>query len=272
MTSLGQSETQREGAIQPLLLRLGAGANVGRNAKKMSTIQPTNLQNASVETRARPGTNDIADRIIHAIMEHRLPPGIKLAEEKLAGAFGVSRTKIRQALTTLAKDGLVKLYPNRGAFIASPSVQEAIDLFATRRLLEPEIIRNAVARAGKADLKRLRAHLAQEADARARQDRRAIIKLSGEFHMLLAEVAGNSFISKLMSELCPLTCLIIALYDSPHTPACPEDEHGAIVESIERKDTDRAIALMLDHLAHVEGELKLSTHDKRNIDWDQLFA
>lgn len=225
-----------------------------------------------METLIRPGTNDIADRIVNAIMEHRLPPGIKLAEEKLAGAFGVSRTKIRQALTTLAKDGLVKLYPNRGAFIASPSIQEAIDLFATRRLLEPEIIRNAVARAGKAELKRLHRHLAKETEAREHNDRRAIIKLSGEFHMLLAEVAGNNFISKLMDELCPLTCLIIALYDSPQTSACPEDEHAAIVDAIERKDTERAIALMLHHLAHVEGELKLSAQDSRHIDWEQLFG
>lgn len=220
----------------------------------------------------RPDTSDIVDRVVNAIMEQRLPPGIKLAEEKLATAFGVSRTKIRQALTTLAKDGLVKLHPNRGAFIASPTVQEAKDLFATRRLLEPEIIRNAVQRAGKAEFKRLRAHIAKEASARARNERRTIIKLSGEFHMLLAEVAGNSFISKVMSELCPLTCLIIALYDSPHTLACPQDEHGAIVDAIESKNTEQAVALMLHHLAHVEGELRLSTDPKRDIEWDQMFS
>ena len=241
-------------------------------AQEVSTILVNNSQDKSVETAARPDTSDIVDRIVAAIMEHRLPPGIKLAEEKLAGAFGVSRTKIRQALTTLAKDGLVKLYPNRGAFVASPSVQEAMDVFATRRLVEPEVIRNAVERAGKADLKRLRTHLAKEADARVRGDRRSIIKLSGEFHMLLAEVAGNSFIAKLMDELSPLTCLIIALYDAPQTPACPEDEHAAIVDAIERKETGRAIELMLHHLAHVEGELKLSARGRLDIDWDRMFG
>jgi DNA-binding GntR family transcriptional regulator len=225
-----------------------------------------------VETAIRLGTNDIVERIIAAIMEHRLPPGIKLAEEKLATAFGVSRTKIRQALTTLAKDGLVKLHPNRGAFVASPSVQEAMDLFATRRLLEPEIIRNVIARGTKSDLKRIRNHLAKEAEARKRNDRRAIIKLSGEFHMLLAEVAGNTFICKLMAELCPLTCLIIALYDAPQTPACPEDEHEAIVDAIERKNAEIAVTLMLHHLAHVEGELRLSATDKADIDWDRMFG
>jgi DNA-binding GntR family transcriptional regulator len=206
---------------------------------------------------AKPDVEDIAERITNAVMEHRLPPGIKLAEERLASAFGVSRTKIRQALTVLSREGLVKLHPNRGAFVSSPTVQEALDLFATRRLIEPEIVRTVIARAGKTDIKRLRAHLTAEADARERGDRRAIIKLSGAFHMLLAEVAGNSFIEKLMAELCPLTCLIISLYDAPQTPACPEDEHVHIVDAIERKDSEEAVRLMLRHLDHVRNELRL---------------
>lgn len=224
------------------------------------------------EPQDKPDVEDIAERITTAIMEHRLPPGIKLAEERLATAFHVSRTKVRQALTMLSREGLVKLHPNRGAFVASPSVQEAIDLFATRRLVEPEILRNVIARANKADIKRLRAHTAAEEEARQSGDRRAIIKLSGEFHMLLAEVGGNSFIEKLMAELCPLTCLIIALYDAPQTPACPESEHVAIIDAIERKDVAEATRLMTHHLEHVQKELRLGQTDKQDIDWDQMFG
>lgn len=225
-----------------------------------------------ISVTAKPDIEEIAERITTAVMEHRLPPGIKLAEERLAGAFGVSRTKIRQALTVLSREGLVKLHPNRGAFVTSPSVQEALDLFATRRLVEPEIVRNVIARASKGDIKRLRAHLAAEDDARRRGDRRAIIKLSGSFHILLAELGGNTFIEKLMAELCPLTCLIISLYDAPQTPACPEDEHVHIVDAIERKDEDEAVRLMIAHLDHVKNELRLGSGGKADIDWDQMFG
>jgi DNA-binding GntR family transcriptional regulator len=114
----------------------------------------------------------IAEQIRVAIMEHRLPPGIKLAEEKLAVAFSVGRNKIRQALTSLAKEGLVKLHANRGAFVTSPGVQEARDLFATRRLLEPEIIRNVIQRSTKVQRESLHAHLKKEALARKNNDRR----------------------------------------------------------------------------------------------------
>lgn len=220
----------------------------------------------------KPDIEEIAERITTAVMEHRLPPGIKLAEEKLATAFGVSRTKIRQALTVLSREGLVRLHPNRGAFVTSPTVQEAIDLLATRRLVEPEIVRNVIARAGKADIKRLRTHIAAEDAARERGDRRAIIKLSGEFHMLLAELGGNTFIEKLMAELCPLTCLIIALYDAPQTPACPENEHIHIVDAIERRNEDEAVRLMISHLDHVRSELRLGEAEKQDIDWDQMFG
>ncbi|MCE8039191.1 GntR family transcriptional regulator [Halomonas sp. MCCC 1A11062] len=218
------------------------------------------------------GIEQIAERITDAVMEHRLPPGIKLVEEKLAGVFGVSRTKIRQALTLLAKEGLVTLHPNRGAFVTRPSAEEARDLFATRRLVEPEIVRNVIQRACPEDLKKLRAHLEEEAEARRLGDRRRIIRLSGQFHMLLAQVSGNSFIEKLMAELCPLTCLIIALYDEPQTPACPEDEHGEIVEAIAQRDEKRAISLMLHHLQHIEQALHLDHPAERDIHWEALYG
>ncbi|SFM18621.1 GntR family transcriptional regulator [Marinobacter zhejiangensis] len=220
----------------------------------------------------KPDVAQIAERITDAVMEHRLPPGIKLVEEKLATAFGVSRAKIRQALSLLAKEGLVTLHANRGAFVTRPTAAEARDLFATRRLIEPEIVRNVIERASDEDLKRLQAHLTEEADARQQGNRRRIIRLSGQFHMLLAQASGNKFIEKMMSELCPLTCLIIALYDEPQTPACPEDEHSQIIEAITRKDTDRAIQLMLNHLEHIEKELHLDRPAARDIQWETLYG
>jgi len=220
----------------------------------------------------KPDIEQIAERITDAVMEHRLPPGIKLVEEKLANAFGVSRTKIRQALTLLAQDGLVTLHANRGAFVTRPTAGEARDLFATRRLVEPEIVRNVIARACEQDISRLRQHLAKESEARLEGDRRRIIRLSGQFHMLLAGLSGNCFIEKLMAELCPLTCLIIALYDAPQTPACPEDEHSRIVEAIAQRDEAQAIELMLHHLHHIEQELQLDQQTERGIHWEALYG
>lgn len=74
---------------------------------------------------------------------------------------------------------------------------------------------------------------------------------------MLAELVGNSALARQMRELSSLTCLIIFLYDAPTATSCRADEHIEIVEAIAHRDLSKAQALMLDHLQHIEGSLKL---------------
>src|ERR1700712_1276566 len=83
---------------------------------------------------------DIHERIYNAIVEHRLMPGTKLPEEHVAELFSVSRTQVRGVLQRLAVEQLVTLIPNRGAFVATPSADEARDVLGVRRTLEPAIV------------------------------------------------------------------------------------------------------------------------------------
>ena len=73
--------------------------------------------------------------IYQAIVERRLPPGAKLPEQQLSDLFGASRSRVRGVLARLARDHYVDLVPNRGAFVAKPSSQQAREVFAARRLL-----------------------------------------------------------------------------------------------------------------------------------------
>lgn len=222
---------------------------------------------------ANPQAEAIAESITNAIMEQRLAPGSKLSESRMAEAFNVSRTKTNQALMILSESGLVQQLPNRGFFVNSPSITEAKQVFALRHLLEPEIIRGVIAHIKDNDIKLLHDHLAAEKQAREGSDRRAIIRLSGEFHMLLAAMCGNRYIDKIMAELCPLTCLIIALYDVPNTPACPEDEHQHIVSAIELGEEDKAVSLMQHHLRHIEKALKLdNAHSSKIFKWENILG
>jgi DNA-binding GntR family transcriptional regulator len=75
-----------------------------------------------------------------------------------------------------------------------------------------------------------------------------------------------------MHELCSLTCLVIALYDAPGTPACPHHEHAAIVDALEARDADQACALMIEHLDHVENTLRLEMPADTEVDFEALFA
>ncbi len=221
---------------------------------------------------ALPSVDVIHQRVLTAIVEHRLPPGTKLGEERLAKVFGVSRTQIRQVIERLAHDSIVTVLPNRGAFVSSPTVDEAREVFAARRLIEPDLIRQTTRLAQRGDIQRLRHHVAQESAARAANDKRAIIRLSGEFHQVIADIAGNRFLAKTMRELETLTCLVIILYDAPNVPACPYHEHAALVDAIEARDGERAAAQMVEHLRHVEASLDFQRSAENEIDFDAVFA
>lgn len=224
------------------------------------------------EAPAGASVEEIGDRILGAIWEHRLPPGTKLVEEKLAAVFKVSRTKVRLALAKLSNDGILSTEPNRGTFVSSPSIAQARQVFDARRLIEPALMSGLVGSIRREQLVRLRKNIVMEADARTRNDRGATIRLSGEFHLLLAELGENNYVSKYMRELCSLTCLVIALYDAPGTPACPDHEHAAIVDALEARDADKAASLMAEHLTHVENTLRLEMPAETEVDFEALFA
>lgn len=222
--------------------------------------------------RALPSVDTIHQRVLTAIVEHRLPPGTKLGEERLAKVFGVSRTQIRQVIERLSHDSIVTVQPNRGAFVSSPTVEEAREVFAARRLIEPDLIRQAIRRAGPAEIRRLRDHVKSESDAREANDKRGVVRLSGEFHQLIADIAGNRFLAKTMRELEALTCLVIILYDAPNMPACPYHEHSDLVDAIEARDEERAASFMVEHLRHVEGSLDFDGSSDGEIDFESIFG
>jgi DNA-binding GntR family transcriptional regulator len=220
---------------------------------------------------------DIHQSVYDAIVEHRLLPGTKLSEERVAELFSVSRTQVRGALQRLAVEQLVTLIPNRGAYVTKPSAEEAHDVLSVRRTLEPAIVARLCERiaAGKAPnaIKQLRALVKREQQAHARGDRRRSVRLSGDFHVLLAEVSGSSILARLMRELTPLTCLAILTFEAPTAVACPNDEHALLIDAIEAGDVAGASSLMVEHLNHIENALKLDAQAIAEVDLaDVLFA
>ncbi|QIB34064.1 GntR family transcriptional regulator [Ancylobacter pratisalsi] len=200
----------------------------------------------------------IRARILQAIFERRLPPGEKLTEDRLAELFGVSRTVVRQALSRLAQDGIVEHLPNRGAFVAAPSRADARHVLEARAVVEPEVAGAAACSCDAHGLARLRGHIETENRARSSGERGTLVRLTGEFHVLLAESAGNPVFVRLLTELQALSSLSILLYARGEESACPPDEHEGIVAAIERGDVETAQRLMREHIAHVAQEMDLS--------------
>src|SRR5271168_3881279 len=211
------------------------------------------------------------ERIWSAIMDHSLPPETRLVETELCEIFGLGRTRLRQVLQRLAHERVVTLMRNRGAMVSKPSVREAREVFAARRVIEAHMVETFVKSATRIDMKRLQEHLGREEEAWRNNNRRAMLKLSGEFHLLLAEAAGNSILLELLRDLVSRSSLIIAVYQSPGASPCPPDAHRELTETLERRDRG-AVKLMIQHLDHVFADLMLEERNSGGVDLKTVFG
>jgi len=217
----------------------------------------------AAKTTPAPTVEAIAQQIAAAIIERRLPPGTWLREEALGRAYAVSRTKIRAALVMLGRDRLIENIPDKGCFVCQPSRQEAREVFAVRRVLEAEVVRLLVARANADDYTRLEQHIAQERAALAQNQTPNSTagamreKLLGDFHAVLADVAGNQILAELVREMLARSSLIAMLYHTSNDPQCSSQEHEELLHLCRTGNADAAVNCMDAHLLRIEANLQL---------------
>jgi DNA-binding GntR family transcriptional regulator len=198
-----------------------------------------------------------------AIVSHRLAPGTKLPEDELASIYSVSRAVIRAALQALSHDRLARLEPNRGAFVAQPTKQEAREVFEARALIEPKVAALAAEVAKSAEIAQLRLHLEKEHEALYAGHDSDAIMLSAKFHVGIAEIAGHSILTGFVKDLLSRSSLIIALYWRRRDTTCESHAHHALVDAIEKRDAKDASDLMRSHLVDLLSGLDLSLGEKK---------
>jgi DNA-binding GntR family transcriptional regulator len=204
-------------------------------------------------------TDKVAAAITDAIIEHRLAAGTKLVEQNLATMFGVSRTIVRQALIRLEREKLIKLEPAKGASVAMPSVQETRQIFTTRRYIEIPMITEFVRTATKANIKLLRAHLKEEQKACLQPDVRGRTRMLADFHVLIAQIMGNTVLAEVLGQLVSRTSLAAMLYQTKLSAEHSSNEHVELLDAIESKNTELAVHVMTKHLNNVEASLHLDS-------------
>lgn len=212
----------------------------------------------------------VCEAIYLAILERRLEPNTRLVEAKLATALGASRATVRQALLLMAQRRLVQLKPNKGAEVAEPTQQLAKEVFQARRCIESEVVSLACARISGRDVTQLSAHLAREQKARMEGDKHGLIRATGEFHLILAQIAGNQLFCDFLSELTALSSLILEKFQDEHGDACDGDHHRQLVALITAGETAAARQLMLAHLDEIENSLVFE-HLPRTTDLQAVF-
>lgn len=210
-------------------------------------------------------TAAVQEALRQAIIEQRLKAGARLPEDAIGDAFGTSRTIAREALGRLAVEGLVELRPNKGAFVANPTLEEGHDTFVVRRGLEGTVIAALAGKLTPAQVRTLHAFVDDEHKAAHHNDEAESIRLAGEFHLVLARMTGNTLLIRYTTEVVSRCSLILAMYGRPHSADCGVDEHREIATALENGDAAKASNLMDVHLAAVAGRALLQAKPAGDI-------
>lgn len=231
-----------------------------KRTRRQSAKAAPNANNATDS--AETNNDDVSERIrttlAAAIGEGALKPGTKILEDAIAEHFGVSRTVVRGALGVLESDHLLERKKNRGTFVAEPGIEEARALFESRRKLEHVILELVMNRAEAEQLDALEKLTDEEEQIHHHGDEKSKTVLSGKFHIVLAELGGNTVMTEMLSKIVARLSLVMALYEEEKQDDCGADHHRLIVTALKAKDLMKAQQLMDHHLADIEGRVRLT--------------
>lgn len=194
--------------------------------------------------------------LAQTLLAGRLSPGSQLIETRLAAIFGVSRERIRKVLHRLGHERLLDLIPNRGSFVSNPTLEQAREIYEARRIIEGGIVGRLAGRLTETQVRRLRAHGKLEHAALHAGDRALSIRLSGEFHILLAEQTESAFVVRQLQELVSRTSMLVAFFEPAASSECACEEHEDILQALAQGDAARAVKAMHVHLSLIETRLR----------------
>lgn len=199
----------------------------------------------------------VASYIRDSIYRNELRPGQQLQQEELAVKFGISRIPVRDALRQLQGEGLVELYPNRGAFVSNPGVEELREVFGLRILIETYALRLAVPNFTKAELELCASLLAQLESVANRAD---WSRIDQEFHAALYAPCRQARTLGLIENLRGSVNRFYYLYLSPESfgPDCIRN-HRRILKACQKKDADGAVAAIEKHLKSALREVEVAS-------------
>lgn len=189
----------------------------------------------------------VAGELRRAILAGRRRPGDRLVEDRLSEEMGVSRIPIREALRTLAAEGLVQIQPRRGASVAAVTRESARDLIEVRATLEALNARLAARHHDAAIIAELRQVLKQGNAAARSRSVDDLVRLNGEFHDKLAEAGRNGILWDIMRTLRERTNLVFAANGARRAQQ-DWDEHSRILAAVIEGDEELAAMLASRHV------------------------
>ncbi|MEU2420292.1 GntR family transcriptional regulator [Streptomyces sp. NPDC007851] len=203
----------------------------------------------SLAVKQPPAADRVYSHVKHAVLDRRYEGGTLLTEGELAEAVGVSRTPVREALLRLEVEGLIRLYPKKGAMVLPVSAQEIADVVETRMLVEEHAVRKAVPPSAPL-VGRLEELLDRQKAEAAAGDLAAAAVTDRCFHAEIVRAGGNEILSRLYDQLRDrqLRMGVAIMHAHPDRIAKSLTEHEEILDALRAGDADRAVELVHRHV------------------------
>jgi DNA-binding GntR family transcriptional regulator len=204
----------------------------------------------------------VCDLLRSRIIANELPYGAKLTEDSLAKELGVSRTPVREAFNRLAQEGLVTVFPGRGAFVATLSFSDMVQLLEIRETLEGMAARLATNRLTKTNLGKLRRKMEVELEKAVGNDYTGYLDVDRQFHESVISASGNQHLSQLMKSLRDRIQMLrhrsVILPGRAHKSF---QEHLQIIDALATRDPDLAEERIRTHIRNVKTDLTIAMGD-----------
>ena len=183
----------------------------------------------------------VLDHLRDMILSRQLKPGDRLVQEDLAEEFGVSRTPVREALHTLASEGLVSLSAYKGAAVAEFSIHDLEEVYEVRIALEGYAAHLAARYITEDELRKMEELLEKTEDALHRKDHSGMLKLNREYHIILYKASRQPRLFDLIIKHLDISDLYRRMYFTvEHLYANTVPEHQELLEILRRGDAEGA--------------------------------
>ncbi|MCT2589050.1 GntR family transcriptional regulator [Streptomyces sp. N2-109] len=208
---------------------------------------------ASESAKPLPAAERVYAHVKQSVLDRRYEGGMLLTEGELAEAVGVSRTPVREALLRLEGEGLLKLYPKKGALVLPVSAQEIRDVVETRLLVEEHAVRKAASATPAGLIGRLEELLAQQGREAESGELAAAAVSDRCFHAEIVRGTGNAILVRLYDQLRDrqLRMGVAVMHAHPDRVAKNVPEHAEILETIRAGDAEAAAEAVRRHVGRV---------------------
>ncbi|NLY91489.1 MAG: GntR family transcriptional regulator [Firmicutes bacterium] len=198
----------------------------------------------------------VFEALREAIIKGQLAPGERLMEIQLAEELGVSRTPVREAIRKLELEGLVLMVPRKGAYVASFSMKDVVEVFEIRGALEGLAAALAAERITDEELEELERQLVKSSELINQADLKGMVEVDTGFHQILYQASRNERLAQIINNLREqIQRFRQTSLSFPGRMKLALEEHREIVDAISARDSDLARKLAQEHIENAENSM-----------------